>query len=160
VEVVKGHNTESKEEKDEGFGIQLPEIPELRVDIPKEEDSADSVGPKLYVRDDGSVDWEGALQDREALKKFGGAVWARINGQIPDELGDEEDSEKAEQKQGFAHEKPAVTAKIEETPAIRKAREELNRLEEALKNTQASHTALLSSGTSIFVRNSNNLVNI
>ena len=49
-------------------------------------------GPQLYVRDDGTVDWEGALQDRAALRKFGGAVWARINGQTPDDLGDDDEN--------------------------------------------------------------------
>jgi hypothetical protein len=44
--------------------------------------------PSLYVREDGTIDWDGALQDREALKKFGSAVWSRINGQEPESSGE------------------------------------------------------------------------
>lgn len=98
------------------------------------------------MRDDGTVDWEGALQDREALRKFGGAVWARINGQTPDDIP--EDDEQVEVKDGhMAAEKKAVTAKIEDTPAIRKAREELNLLQKEYKEAQVQHTKLLNSGT-------------
>jgi hypothetical protein len=143
--IQQGHNLALREEE-EAFIIQLPEMPELRVDIPKEEDSSLASGPKLYVRDDGTVDWEGALQDRAALKKFGGAVWARINGQSSVEVGDEEDDLEDSGGEPIAHEKPAVTAKIEDTPAIREARDELTGLQEELKEFQKSHTALLSSG--------------
>jgi hypothetical protein len=146
VEIIKGHSNDKEEsdgESDGGFGFELPEI---RVDIPKEEDSGASAGPKLYVRDDGTVDWEGALQDRVALKKFGGAVWARINGQTPSDLPDEEDSESTPVKGGGHGEKPAVTAKIEETPSIREAREELTRLRQDLQRETRAHKQLLSSG--------------
>ena len=59
--------------------MKVPELPDLRGksdDSNTEEGSSSSVGsgPKLYIRDDGTVDWEGALQDRAALKKFGGSV--------------------------------------------------------------------------------------
>ena len=50
--------------------------------------AAASFDPSLYVREDGTVDWDGALQDREALKKFGSAVWSRINGQDPEEASE------------------------------------------------------------------------
>jgi hypothetical protein len=152
VEIIKGHREEQAEEAmDEaegGFAFELPEIPELRVDIPKEDDSAGSTGPKLYVRDDGTVDWEGALQDRAALRKFGGAVWARINGQIPNDLPDEEEDSVGASNTGShgREEKAAVTVKIEETPAIRNAREELARLQEDLKRETKAHKQLLSSG--------------
>lgn len=152
VEIIKGHREEEAEEamdeEEGGFGFELPEIPELRVDIPKEDDAAGSAGPKLYVRDDGTVDWEGTLQDRAALRQFGGAVWARINGQIPDELPDEEDDSVGASKTGSQSHggKTAVTAKIEETPAIRNAREELTRLQEELKRETRAHKKLLSSG--------------
>lgn len=156
VEIIKGHREEeaaameeAMEEVEGGFaGFELPEIPELRVDIPKEDDSPGSTGPRLYVRDDGTVDWEGALQDRAALRKFGGAVWARINGQIPDELPDEgDDSVDGSTSGSHARgEKAAVTAKIEETPAIRNAREELARLQEELTRETRAHKQLLSSG--------------
>jgi len=142
IEAIQGQNN-ALDEDDEDFVIQLPEMPELRVDIPKEEDAPTGSGPKLYVRDDGTVDWEGALQDRAALRKFGGAVWARINGQTPDELGDGEENAKDE---SVTKEKQ-VTAKIEDTPAILEARDKLNRLQQELKDMQSTHTALLSSGT-------------
>jgi hypothetical protein len=149
-EIMKSHNIENQEgEVENAFGFELPELPELRVDIPKEEDSSEALGPKLYVRDDGTVDWEGALQDRAALRKFGGAVWARINGQTPDAFSDDDGAEEPNSKgEKFAHEKPAVTAKIEETPAIREARAELTQLQAALKEQEAAHLKLLSSGIS------------
>ena len=64
LEVIKGHEVEMAQE-DEGkpFAIhlpELPEMPEIRVEIPKEvEDGSNNSGPKLYVRDDGTVDWDG-----------------------------------------------------------------------------------------------------
>jgi hypothetical protein len=111
-----------------------------------------SNAPKLYVRDDGTVDWEGALQDRAALKQFGSAVWARINGQTPDELGDDSDDESTSKEGAGAksghghHSKPAVTAKIVDTPAIKEARTKLAQLREDLKEKEKSHTALVQSG--------------
>ena len=158
-EVLHGHRIEEESLKDESF-LKLPEIPELRI---TPEDSLDgtnssivSIGPKLYVREDGTVDWEGALQDRAALRKFGGAVWARINGQTPDDLDDDEDGEdsasdkeKKKPTAGVGHgnaPKAAVTAKIEETAAIQEARAELNRLEAQLREMEKAHTALLASG--------------
>ena len=149
VEIIKGHSEEEEQaniESEGSFGFELPEIPEIRVDIPKEDDSVASAGPRLYVRDDGTVDWEGALQDRVALKKFGGAVWARINGEIPDDLPDEDESESAPMKGNGHGEKSAVTAKIEETPSIRAARNELNKLQEDLQRKTKAHKKLLSSG--------------
>ena len=138
------------EKDDASTGIQLPEMPDLSIDIPKEKESSTSSGPKLYVRDDGSLDWDGALQDRAALKKFGGAVWARINGQNADDISEEDEGEENDVKaanggHGAGHEK-RVLAKIEDTPEIREAREELDELKEKLKELQKSHTALLSSG--------------
>lgn len=144
LEVIKDQNLGLPEEE-EAFKIQLPEMPELSIDIPKQENASLASGPKLYVRDDGTVDWDGALQDREALKKFGGAVWARINGQNADDL-DDEDGSVGSTGGHVATEKPVVTAKIEDTPAIRQARDELNRLQKELADMQRAHTALLSSG--------------
>jgi len=132
------------QEKGDDIGIQIPEMPDLSIEVPKEESSISS-GPKLYVRDDGTVDWDGALQDRAALKKFGGAVWARINGQNADDISEDDDIEATN---GHGHEKPAVTVKIEDTPEILKARDELNGLKGELKDLQKSHTALLNSGIS------------
>ena len=128
--------------------VKVPEFLNLRATT-EESDGGNSTavgssGPRLYVRDDGTVDWEGALQDRAALRKFGGAVWARINGQTPDDLPEEDSDE----KKGFSHEsKPAVTAKIEDTPAIQEARKKLNELKEELKAKEKAHTALVESGT-------------
>lgn len=148
VEVLQGHILE--DQGGEAQFLQMPEIPELRVDVGGESSTS---GPMLYVRDDGTVDWEGALQDRAALRKFGSAVWARINGQTPDELDEEEArDDNASQRAagataGTEHQsKPAVTAKIEETAAIKEAREELNRLSSELKDMEKAHTALLASG--------------
>jgi len=132
------------EEKGDDIEIKLPEMPDLTIEIPKEEDSSSS-GPKLYVRDDGTVDWDGALQDRAALKEFGNAVWARINGQNADDISEDDDIEATN---GHGHDKPAVIAKIEDTPEILKARDDLNSLKEEFKGLQKSNTALLNSGIS------------
>ena len=110
-----------------------------------------AIGPKLYVRDDGTVDWEGALQDRAALRKFGGAVWARINGQTPNDLGEEDDDEATSKEDGAVgggshHSKPVVTAKIVDTPAIQEAHKELVVLQEQLKEKEKAHTTLVQSG--------------
>lgn len=152
LEIMNANSGEgnSDAETDSGDGSFNFELPEIRVGIPKEEDSAGVSGPKLYVRDDGTVDWEGALQDRAALRKFGGAVWARINGQTPDDLPDEdEDGDDKNRGNAFANshrEKSAVTAKIQDTPEILAARKELNELEEELKKQTKSHNDLLASG--------------
>merc|ERR1712176_300141 len=79
IHIVRGSKEDDDEDDDYDFpfkGLKLPEIPEIRVELPKYDPS--SPGPKVYVRDDGTVDWDGALQDRAALQKFGTAVWARI----------------------------------------------------------------------------------
>lgn len=130
--------------------VKVPEFMNLRTISEGEEGNSTSVasgGPKLYVRDDGTVDWEGALQDRAALRKFGGAVWARINGQTPDDLGDEDDETATVAGGGHGESKPAVTAKIEDTPAIQEARKKLNQLKDELKQKEKAHTALVESGT-------------
>ena len=142
--------------------MKVPELPDLRGksdDSNTEEGSSSSVGsgPNLYIRDDGTVDWEGALQDRAALKKFGGSVWARINGQTPDDLeaeiadGSLSEGENTNVGGGAHHSEPAVVAKIEDTPAILKARKELVRLEDKLKEKEKAHTALVESGMFINV---------
>ncbi|GAX25775.1 hypothetical protein FisN_8Hh323 [Fistulifera solaris] len=105
--------------------------------------------PNLYVRDDGTVDWDGALQDQAALRKFGKAVWARINGRDPDlAMEDETDGNgNANHHQSHAPAK-VVTAQIEETPQIRKARKRLNELKSELSKVEAEHMALLNSALS------------
>jgi hypothetical protein len=149
---LEGHSLEEQSLKDDSF-LKLPEIPELRIMPEDGNTTANSFGPKLYVREDGTVDWEGALQDRAALRKFGSAVWARINGQTPDDLEeDDEDAEQGARKvpgHGGGHgneKKAAVVAKIEETVAIQEARAELNRLQAQLREMEKAHTALLASG--------------
>lgn len=53
----------------------------------------DVLDPTVYLRSDGTVDWDGALEAREAAKKFGVAVWSRINGRDPNEAGEGEERE-------------------------------------------------------------------
>ena len=146
MEVMKRLGT--NEEDETAVAIQLPEIPEISIDIPKEEESSTSSGPKLYVRDDGSLDWDGALQDRAAFRKFGGAVWARINGQNAEDISEDDVGDDVAASNGGHGQEKRVTAKIEDTPQIREAREELNDLKDKLKELQIEHTALLNSGVS------------
>ena len=126
--------------------INLPSI-----QIQKEDDiNTNNTGPKLYVRDDGTVDWEGALQDRAALQKFGTAVWARINGREPSSAVSDngDDDGNGDDLTSNHHPKPqAVTAKIEDTPQIVEARKTLTALEVELRQLEKAHTKLLSSGT-------------
>uniref|UniRef100_A0A7S3KWU1 Letm1 RBD domain-containing protein n=1 Tax=Amphora coffeiformis TaxID=265554 RepID=A0A7S3KWU1_9STRA len=140
MEIVRGYKLDNAAE-DLPFSIQLPD---LRVDIPRETnaENSTSAGPKLYVRDDGTVDWDGALQDQAALRMFGSAVWARINGRDPDLLGDGKNSSPA----AAGHSTPAsVTARVIETPEIKHVRAQLNALTMELNEMQAEHTALLNS---------------
>ncbi|CAM9176810.1 unnamed protein product [Scytosiphon promiscuus] len=41
----------------------------------------------LFVRDDGTVDWDGAIQSGREVARFGQELWDRINGQNPEEDG-------------------------------------------------------------------------
>eukprot|EP00571_Detonula_confervacea_P012613 CAMPEP_0172311194 /NCGR_PEP_ID=MMETSP1058-20130122/14101_1 /TAXON_ID=83371 /ORGANISM="Detonula confervacea, Strain CCMP 353" /LENGTH=630 /DNA_ID=CAMNT_0013024295 /DNA_START=350 /DNA_END=2242 /DNA_ORIENTATION=+ len=109
--------------------------------------TATTFDPSLYVRDDGTVDWDGALQDREALKKFGSVVWSRINGQDPEM---DENGEESVGASGGAHgeHNKAVTAKIEETEAIRDKRDMLDALNDELEQMEEEHTKLLNSAIS------------
>ncbi|KAL3787356.1 hypothetical protein HJC23_004381 [Cyclotella cryptica] len=108
--------------------------------------------PSLYVREDGTIDWDGALQDREALKKFGSAVWSRINGQDPElsgEMDNNDEGGSVVQGDDFhSHGRKAVTAKIVETEAIRQKKEYLDQLTSALRIMEAEHTKLLNSAIS------------
>ena len=54
---------------------------------PKNKEGTNSTAT-LYVRQDGSVDWEGALQSAKAATTFSVELWKRING-----VGESEDSE-------------------------------------------------------------------
>lgn len=107
--------------------------------------SKSTFDPSLYVRDDGTIDWDGALQDREALKKFGSAVWSRINGQDPENKAMEGEDLMSPGDE-FHTENKVVTAKIEDTDAIRKKREQLEREKLELERLEIEHTRLLNSG--------------
>lgn len=103
--------------------------------------------PSLYVRDDGTIDWDGALQDREALKKFGSAVWSRINGQDPENKAAGGEGEDLLPAGDEIHALPkVVTAKIAETEAIRMKRNQLEREKLELQRLEAENTRLLNSG--------------
>ncbi len=103
--------------------------------------------PLLYVRDDGTIDWDGALQDRAALKKFGTSVWARINGQDEDSV-DADAAEAGDSHASHGDGEKKVTAKIADTDAIREKKEKLNMLKAELKEMDKKHTALLNSAVS------------
>lgn len=151
----------------------LPEFPEILVGIPKDKSSIannttatkvsnneeaknhiasnstsnkEDTDPGIYVRGDGTIDWDGALQDKAALKKFGKSVWARINGQDPDSAIDNDSSSSSSMPEEKEEErKAAVTAKIKDTPEIQNARLLLTDLKDSLKEAETSHTALLNS---------------
>jgi len=104
--------------------------------------------PILYVRDDGSVDWDGALQDRAALKKIGTAVWSRINGEDPstiDTNDDTDDDSNTPPPASDSHSKQPVTAQIMETDAIRALNSRLDTLRAQYDTLSTEHTNLLSS---------------
>lgn len=141
ISVVQGYKLQLEKTEDSlPFKLKLPSIPQIK----KEDNVTAAAGPKLYVRDDGTVDWEGTLQDRAALQQFGTAVWARINGRDPAALGDDEGGDNTNN----GHGQGKVTAKIEETPRIRAARRVLTDLELDLKSAEKQHTELLSSALS------------
>ena len=95
-----------------------------------------------------STGTEPCLQDREALKKFGSALWSRINGQDHETNGEGEEDTAASGGDVLHSHTKAVTAKIEETPAIREKRDELDRLVKELQRMEVAHTKLLNSGDS------------
>ena len=118
-------------------------------DVPPSEDllskkTATKTAPELFIRDDGTIDWDGALQDRAALKKFGIAVWARINGQNPETV-DEDLLHDGNNNLGDDHGSNQVTAKIVETTSVMDKRKRLNDLQAQLKAAEVNHTALLNS---------------
>jgi len=99
------------------------------------------IDPNLYVRDDGTIDWDGALQDSAALKKFGSSVWARINGQDPENI----DEEAVHKEGGHGGESKAITAKVVETEEIRAKKLKRDELQKELRAMTAEHRALLNS---------------
>ena len=146
TEIIRGYKLDAEDGVDLPFSITLPD---LRVEIPRETDDnvTSAAGPKLYVRTDGTVDWDGALQDQAALRKFGGAVWARINGRDPELLegNNSTNGESAVAASGGHGGPPSVTARVIETPEIKHVRAELNALTDELNKMHADHIALLNS---------------
>lgn len=114
-------------------------------DAIEDEKDKGNVKPDLYVREDGTIDWDGALQDRAALKKFGISVWARINGQDADDI--DEDSVQDEVADSHGEDKK-VTAKIPETKEIQEKKKTLEILEKELKRMEKENTVLLNSAVS------------
>lgn len=112
-------------------------------DVVEEETNKSTGDPYLYIRDDGTIDWDGALQDRAALKQFGISVWARINGQDADSLDEDSVDDIAVEPHG--NESKRVTVKIAETEAIRNKRELLHQSKKELNDMETEHTALLNS---------------
>lgn len=112
-------------------------------DVNEEESSKFAAAPYLYIRDDGTIDWDGALQDRAALKQFGISVWARINGQDAESV--DEESVDNMTIENSDHKENKVTVKIVETDVIREKRELMNRSKKELTDMESEHTALLNS---------------
>mmetsp|Transcript_20806 Transcript_20806/g.30566 ORF Transcript_20806/g.30566 Transcript_20806/m.30566 type:complete len:700 (-) Transcript_20806:55-2154(-) len=128
----------------EQIRVQLQDELADKQEVINKSDTKKQIGdPRLYIRDDGTVDWDGALQDRAALKIYGSAVWARINGEDPEKVSvDEEEASDAMTKE---KETTAVTAKIVETEALREKKAVLDALRADFEKMDASHTALLNS---------------
>lgn len=126
--------------------VAAENLDEVRAKLTQEDFSTE-----LYVRDDGSVDWDGALQDRSALKRFGTSVWARINGIDPDSVDDAADDDADDQRDGSEHsgagheQRRAVTATIVETDELRHMKAMLDEQTRELKDFETQHTALLNS---------------
>jgi hypothetical protein len=143
IEIIHGNQIEMSDNVSIPSFIQqnLPSLP--RMEIPKEDVGEDALSPKLYVRDDGTVDWDGALTSGAALRKFGTAVWARINGR---ESMDHAASNQTEISPETANHGPKeVTAKIVETPEIIEARQRLSILRKQFKEMEKEHYNLLNS---------------
>jgi len=145
--VTEGDASESKkidEEKEDLENIRQS----LKSEVGEKSDTKKSGNPSgdpiMYVRDDGSIDWDGALQDREALRKFGTSVWARINGQNPENISDEVVQKIEEGKP--SEEAKKVVASVMETETIRSMKQKLDELEESLKELELAHNVLLNSG--------------
>lgn len=104
-----------------------------------------SASVDVYVREDGTVDWDGALQDRAALKQFGISVWARINGQDPETVDEDSVPDEGEADVWKEHDDSKVTVKIIETKEIREKKARLDLMKNELKIMDAEHTSLLNS---------------
>lgn len=122
--------------------LQTPDAIESDKDI---NSSINQIKPDLYVREDGTIDWDGALQDREAVKRFGISVWARINGQ---DLDDVDEDSIGEGGADDSHGEKKVTVKIIETKEIKEKKAILEALQSELTRMDKEHTALLNSAVS------------
>ena len=145
IEIIHGNQIEMSDNVSIPSFIQqnLPSLP--RMEIPKEDVGEDALSPKLYVRDDGTVDWDGALTSGAALRKFGTAVWARINGRDSMDHAASNETDPIAQSSPEAHAPKEVTAKIVETPEIIEARQRLSILRKQLKEMEREHYKLLNS---------------
>ena len=164
IEIIHGNQIEMSDTESIPAFLQknLPSLP--RMEIPKEDVGEDVLSPKLYVRDDGTVDWDGALTSGAALRKFGTAVWARINGRETDSMDDHDDDDDRNSDDGDnannstamtkidkntlqlhgTSSKP-VTVRIVETAEIVEARESLFALRDQLTTMEREHYKLLNS---------------
>jgi len=124
--------------------LQTPDAIEVDDDSNTSSSKAAIGDPSLYVREDGTVDWDGALQDRAALQKFGTSVWARINGQdeatVDETSGTTDDAHKEDEKK--------VTVKIADTEEILEKKAKLDSLKAELKEMDQTHKVLLNSAVS------------
>ena len=170
IEIIHGNQIEMSDTESIPSFLQknLPSLP--RMEIPKEDVGEDVLSPKLYVRDDGTVDWDGALTSGAALRKFGTAVWARINGRETDSMDDPSSSDDDDDDINHHHSNSSaiaimknnnnsnnntlqlhgtsskpVTAKIVETKEIIAARESLYALRDQLSTMERDHYKLLNS---------------
>lgn len=150
IQVIHGNKIDMVNSENIPFlQMQMPQLPTLP-QIPKEE-VEDALSPKLYVRDDGTVDWDGALTSGAALGKFGTAVWARINGRDSDSVDDGSvlaANASATGNQAASKTSKPVTAKIVETPQIIEARQKLVTLSSQLVEMEKEHYKLLNSAIS------------
>jgi hypothetical protein len=154
IEIIHGNQIEMSDTESIPSFLRknLPSLP--RMEIPKEDVGEDALSPKLYVRDDGTVDWDGALTSGAALRQFGTAVWARINGRENESMEDDATNNNSTttnvmfdnntiQLHGTTS-KP-VTAKIIETIEIIQARESLKALRDEFYTMEKEHYKLLNS---------------
>ena len=111
--------------------------PTSTVEVPEELEEV--LDPTLYLRDDGTVDWDGALQGGEAVKKFGVGVWSRINGRDPGGEGKTEDAKEEAKKEG-------AVVKITETPELKEQRQMLEELRTEVANLEKEYNLLLNKG--------------
>jgi hypothetical protein len=146
IEIIHGNQIEMSDNVSIPSFIQqnLPSLP--RMEIPKEDVGEDALSPKLYVRDDGTVDWDGALTSGAALRKFGTAVWARINGRDSmDHARVASNETEFNSPETASHSTKEVTAKIVETPEIIEARQRLSILQNEFQEMEKEHYKLLNS---------------